>query len=77
MSDLTAEEYEAVTDAWVERLRRAMGTAGCNDVMRDEFPESVCKRFRFDMDVLEAWARYRADHEAPSPDPAGRKEDRA
>ena len=58
VSDLTPEEYEAVTAAWVERLYNAMASAGCNDVFEDEFPKSVCARFRSDYDVLEAWERY-------------------
>lgn len=58
VSDLTPEEYAAVTATWVERLRNAMGTAGCNDLFEDEFPKSVCARFRSDYDVLEAWERY-------------------
>lgn len=52
---LTDDEFKAVTKAWIARLRDEMGRAGCNDVFAGEFPESVAKKFHFDLEVLEAW----------------------
>ena len=52
---LTPEEFAAVTETWIDRLRSAMGRAGCNDVFPDEFPDSVVGRFHSDLAVLEAW----------------------
>ena len=55
---LTYGEYQAVTRAFVKRLREAMGRAGCNDVFPDEFSESVSGRFRSDLELLEAWEEF-------------------
>ena len=54
---LNHAEYKAVTQAFMDRLREAMGSAGCNDVFPDEFP-SVYKRFRSDLELLEAWEEF-------------------
>jgi hypothetical protein len=52
---LTSDEHAAVTAAFAQRLSDAMSNAGCNDVCRDEFPESVCARFKSDLELLESW----------------------
>jgi hypothetical protein len=56
--DLTPEEYESATVTFVERLRNAMSTSGCNDVFADEFGAPIARKYRSDYDVLEAWERY-------------------
>ncbi len=58
---LTDEEFAEVTEAFVERLSSAMGSAGCNDVFPEEFGESVAQKFRFDQQVLEAWEEKLAE----------------
>lgn len=55
VEELSSSELLQVTGAFVQRLFDAMSIAGCNDVLPDEFPKSVCARFKSDTDVLSAW----------------------
>ena len=52
---LTKEEHRLVTKAFITRLKEQMSCSGCNDVFHSEFPASVCEKFQFDFDLLEAW----------------------
>ena len=52
---LSKEEFNQVTEAFLNRLEQDLDTAGCNDLFEDEFPESVCSNFCTDLDVFEVW----------------------
>jgi hypothetical protein len=57
MPKLTKDEFDQVTDTFVNRLRAEMSSAGCNDLFTDEFPQSVCDKFSFDHALLEEWKK--------------------
>jgi len=53
---LTPEELRAVTRAFLDRLRNAFGTSGCNDLFESEgFPAAVVEEFRDDYTAADAW----------------------
>ena len=52
---LSREEFKEVTKAFYRRLDNMMSNAGCNDVCNDEFPKSVCEKFKYDFELLEVW----------------------
>ena len=53
--NLTRAELIAVTHSLADRLLNAAACAGCNDVCRDEFAESVCARYRSDVRLIGDW----------------------
>jgi len=57
MPSLTDSEFVEVSRAFISRLSNEMGSAGCNDVFKDEFPQSVCDKFGNDLELLDEWAK--------------------
>jgi len=55
VAGLTPEEFEVVAATFIRRLSDRIASAGCNDLFTDEFPQSVCDRFRYDGAVLRAF----------------------
>jgi hypothetical protein len=52
---LAEEHLRGVTMAFLERLRDAQARAGCNDLFPDEFSKEICKQFKYDFILVEAW----------------------